>query len=251
MAVVPYTIVDDTISLSAALCSLNVVGTTAKPILYVDLEGINLCRHGSISIIQIYQSEQDHVYLIDVHRLGASAFQTRSNDGSATLKSLLENASIAKAFFDVRNDSEALYNQFDVYLQGVVDLQLMEWKSRTRAKKPFLNGLARCLENLFAQSHMTVEAEEWRRAKQAGLQLFAPERGGAYEIFNIRPMKQEIVEYCIQDVTFLPKLYHEYSQSMSRAWEVRLSREASKRVAVCQQSTYSPHGRQKALAPIL
>lgn len=114
-----------------------------------------------------------------MHRLGASAFQTKSNDGSATLKSLLENTSIAKAFFDVRNDSDALYNQFEVYLQGVVDLQLMEWKIRTRAKK-YLNGLARCLENLFAQSHMIVEAAEWRRAKQAGLQLFAPERGGDY-----------------------------------------------------------------------
>lgn len=64
-------------------------------------------------------------------------------------------------------------------------------------------------------------------------------------------MKQEIVNYCIQDVTFLPKLYDEYSQSMTRAWEVRLSREASKRVALCQQSTYIPHGRQKALSPIL
>lgn len=159
MVVVPYTIVDDTTSLSAALCGLNVVCTTAKPILYVDLEGINLCRHGSISILQIYQSEQDHVYLIDVHRLGASAFETKSNDGSATLKSILENKSIAKAFFDVRNDSDALYNQFDVYLQGVVDLQLMELKTRTRSKR-LLNGLARCLENFFAQSHMTVEAAE-------------------------------------------------------------------------------------------
>lgn len=210
MVVVPYTIVDDAISLSAALCSLNGVCSTAKPILYVDLEGINLCRHGSISILQIYQSEQDRVYLIDVHRLGASAFETKSNDGSSTLKTVLENKCIARAFFDVRNDSDALYNQFDVYLQGVVDLQLMELKTRTRSKR-LLNGLARCLENLFAQSHMIVEAAEWRRAKQAGLQLFAPDRGGAYEVFNIRPMKQEIVDYCIQDVTFLPKLYDEYS----------------------------------------
>lgn len=150
MVVVLYTIVDDAISLSAALCSLNVVSTTAKPTLYVDLEGINLCRHGSISIIQIYQCEQDHVYLIDVHRLGASAFTITSNDGSTTLKSVLENRSIAKAFFDVRNDSDALYTHSKVYLQGVVDIQLMELRTRTHSKK-LLNGLARCLEICFAE----------------------------------------------------------------------------------------------------
>lgn len=63
-------------------------------------------------------------------------------------------------------------------------------------------------------------------------------------------MRQEIVDYCIQDVTFLPKLYDEYSQGMTWAWEVKLNRETLKRVAVCQQSTYVPNGRQKALAPV-
>ncbi|KAL3147995.1 hypothetical protein ABBQ38_014291 [Trebouxia sp. C0009 RCD-2024] len=250
MVVVPYTVVDDAISLSTALCSLNVVSITAKPILYVDLEGINLCRHGSISILQIYQSEQDHVYLIDVHRLGASAFKTKSNDGSATLKSVLENKLLAKAFFDVRNDSDALYNQFDVYLQGVVDLQLMELRTRTRSKK-LLNGLARCSRESFCQVAHDSGSSRMETGEASWTPPFAPERGGAYEVFNIRPMKQEIVDYCIQDVTFLPKLYDEYSQGMTRAWEVRLSKEASNRVAVCQQSTYIPNGRQKALAPIL
>ena len=250
MAAVPYTIVDTASSLSAAICSFNVVSVTAKPILYVDIEGINLSRHGSISIIQIYQSEEDHVYLVDVHGLGAAAFTTKSSDGSTTVKAVLENRSIAKAFFDVRNDSDALYHQFNIYLQGVVDLQLMQLRTRTGSRR-LLNGLARCLESYFAKSRMIVEAAEWSRAKQAGVQLFAPEKGGAYEVFNFRPMRQEIIDYCIQDVTFLPKLYDEYSQSgISPAWKMKLNREAAKRVAVCQQSTYKPHGRHKVLAPV-
>ena len=64
-------------------------------------------------------------------------------------------------------------------------------------------------------------------------------------------MQQEIIEYCIQDVIFLPKLYDEYSQGMTQAWVARLSKETINRVAVCQESTYIPHGRQKVLAPIL
>ena len=74
MSTAPYTIVDSTASLSETLCSLDVASITDRPVLYVDLEGINLCRHGTISIMQIYQSDEDHVYLIDVYTLGKPAF---------------------------------------------------------------------------------------------------------------------------------------------------------------------------------
>ena len=250
MGAVPFTIVDDAASLSAALTSLNKASPTAKPFLYLDLEGISLSRHGSISILQIYQLEQDHVYLIDVHTLGAAAFNIKSGDSSTTLKGILENEAIAKAFFDVRNDSDALYNLHGVYLQGVVDLQLMELTTRLRSRR-LLNGLGRCLESYFAKSQMILEAAEWTQAKQAGLWLFAPERRGNYEVFNVRPMRQAIIDYnyCIQDVTFLPMLYDDYSQNLSPTWVMKLDREAQRRVAVCQQSSYLPHGRQKVLAP--
>ena len=80
--------------------------------------------------MQVYQSEEDHVYLVDVHTLGAAAFSTTATDGITTLKSVLENSSIPKAFFDVRNDSDALYNLYSIYLCGVVDVQLMELPQR-------------------------------------------------------------------------------------------------------------------------
>jgi len=58
MSPVPYTIVDTEASLSAVLRSFNVSSVSARPVLYLDLEGINLCRHGSIAIMQVYQSEE-------------------------------------------------------------------------------------------------------------------------------------------------------------------------------------------------
>lgn len=169
--VTPYTIVDTRLGLSAALQRLNVCSVSARPILYLDLEGINLCRNGSISIIQVYQCQENRVYLIDVHTLGAAAFSTTGTDGVTTLKSVLENPSIPKAFFDVRNDSDALYNLFNVYLRGVVDVQLMELRTRTGSKR-LLNGLARCLEKYFSAARMHAEASRWTAAKQAGLRLF-------------------------------------------------------------------------------
>ncbi len=119
MSAVPYTIVDTKARLSAALRSLNVSSVSAKPILYLDLEGINLCRNGSISILQVYQCRENHVYLIDVHT--PATFSTEAPNGVTTFKHVLENPSILKAFFDVRNDSDALYNLFGAYLQGVIE----------------------------------------------------------------------------------------------------------------------------------
>lgn len=244
MSPVPYTIVDTEASLSAVLRSFNVSSVSARPVLYLDLEGINLCRHGSIAIMQVYQSEEDHVYLVDVHTLGAAAFSTTATDGVTTLKSVLENSSIPKAFFDVRNDSDALYNLYSIYLCGVVDVQLMELRTRTGSRR-LLNGLARCLERYFTSARMVVEASEWNEAKQAGLRLFAPERGGSYQV-NARPMRQAIVDYCIQDVIFLPDLYDLYAQGLTPLWRRKLDAEALRRVAVCQQQSYMPQGRHKA-----
>lgn len=246
---VPYTIVDNTASLSEALCSLKVASITDRPVLYLDLEGINLCRNGSISILQIYQSEEDHVYLIDVYTLGKAAFTTTSSDGATTLKTILESRIARKAFFDVRNDSDALYNLYNVYLQGVVDMQLMELRSRSGSRK-FLNGLARCLDKYFTDARLHIEMASWNQAKQAGIRLFAPERGGTYDVFNERPMSQAIIQCCIQDVTFLPQLYDLYIAAVTPVWQIKLNREAIRRVAVCHQATYLPNGRQKALAPV-
>jgi hypothetical protein len=39
---------------------------TKPPSLYIDLEGINLSRHGSISVLQIYILPIDERYLVDI-----------------------------------------------------------------------------------------------------------------------------------------------------------------------------------------
>ncbi|MCJ1239609.1 hypothetical protein MMC14_007607 [Varicellaria rhodocarpa] len=91
---------------------------TNPPSLYLDLEGINLSRHGSISIIELFVFPLNHVYLVDVHVLGEKAFSTLGSD-SRTLKVILESTDILKVFFDVRNDFDALYSLFDIKLAGV------------------------------------------------------------------------------------------------------------------------------------
>jgi len=86
------------------------------------------------------------ICLFDVHLLGAQAFNT-AGVKQKTLKDILQDDKIPKVFFDVRNDSDALFAHFGVALQGVEDVQLIESATRRTTKsRKFLSGLAKCVE---------------------------------------------------------------------------------------------------------
>lgn len=57
--------------------------------LAVDLEGIDLCRHGKISLVQIMSSVSEVVWLVDVTTLGSQAFDHVDPYGR-TLRMILE-----------------------------------------------------------------------------------------------------------------------------------------------------------------
>ncbi|TLS27186.1 hypothetical protein PpBr36_05564 [Pyricularia pennisetigena] len=240
-------LVDTTKRLADVLDSLLPL-STKPPSLYVDLEGINLSRMGTISILQIYAAPLDHVYLIDVHTLGSDTFTTKSCGSTGqTLKQILESPSIPKVFFDVRNDSDALFAHFQVGLQGVEDLQLMEIASRDRLGRRFLSGLAKCIE--LDAGLEPSELSLWIKNKNQGKALFAPEHGGSYAVFNIRPLPDEIRHYCSQDVQFLPKLWVRYDSTLTDAWKERVRRAVVARVFESQSKWFNGKGRHMAIPP--
>ncbi|KAL2201615.1 hypothetical protein CC79DRAFT_1345558 [Sarocladium strictum] len=146
-----------------------------------------------------------------------------------TLRDILESLDIPKVFFDVRNNSDALYSHYTVRLAGVQDLQLMELATRTFGRK-CVNRLARCIERDASLSFR--ESQRWKRCKEKGVLLFAPERGG--ELSNVH---------------FLPRLWKLYDSKLEQAWRARVSKATSERVVESQSSRYVPHGQHKALAP--
>ncbi|KAF9884467.1 hypothetical protein FE257_001728 [Aspergillus nanangensis] len=236
----------DTVAAIADLVGLFNNLSNEPPSLYIDIEGINLCRQGSISIIQIFHLPRNEIYLIDVHTLGQSAFSTPSTNSGTTLKMVLEAGYIQKAFFDVRNDSDALYNIFGVHLAGIQDIQLLELATRNFSRRR-VNGLARCIQH--DASLTPTEIVEWRSIKDKGGRLFAPEKGGSYDIFNRRPLPEEIIQYCAQDVQILPKLYHTYNGRIGRWWREKVEVAVRERIDVCLQAGYTGKGSHKALAP--
>ena len=159
---------------------------------------------------------------------------------------IFESMTIPKVFFNVRNDSDALYSHFGICLAGIQDIQVMEFASRP-VKGKFVSGLSKCIEMDLV---MTLSKRQtWQSTKEKGLQPFAPERGGSYEVFNRRPLPKDLSLYCVQDVQLLPQLWARYSSKLSSNLLERVRIATEDRVKSSQSETYNGHGKQKAVGP--
>ncbi|KAI9782812.1 MAG: hypothetical protein M1839_004563 [Geoglossum umbratile] len=240
----PITIVDTEQAVQRLLNNINNL-PISPPSLYLDLEGVSLGRDGSLSIMQLHVPPKFQVYLIDIHILGETAFSTPGSSGQ-TLKSILESASIPKVFFDIRNDSDALFSHYQISVNGIHDLQLMELATRNFSKR-YVNGLAKCIERDSAMSG--VKKREWRRIKDSTNRLYDPSKGGRFEIFNDRPLLPEIIRYCAQDVVVLPELWLRYNGRLTRDWRRMVMDATTDRIVESQSANYVGQGMHKAIGP--
>ncbi|KAF2189995.1 hypothetical protein K469DRAFT_699583, partial [Zopfia rhizophila CBS 207.26] len=61
---------------------------------------------------------------------------------------------------------------------------------KTTTSRKFLNGLTKCVEN--------------NLAKEKGERLFKAKHGGLYDVFNQRPIPENIISYCINLWNYVP-----------------------------------------------
>ncbi|KAL7955393.1 ribonuclease H-like domain-containing protein [Trichoderma compactum] len=217
------------------------------PSIYVDLEGQYLSRYGTISILQIHVHPTNTTYLIDVQSLGNKCFST-AGETRWTLKAILESGYIPKVFFDVRSDSDALFAIFDITLNWVVDLQLMEFAVRPQQRKKWVKGLESCV-----RYHATLSRYEklrWNETKEQGRALFAPELGGSFQVFHQRPLQPALLEYCAQDVSVMPCLWAHYDSQMTKQLREEVTTASALRVWESHAADYISSGHHMALAPI-
>lgn len=208
--------------------------------LYLDLEGNNLGRHGSISLITVLVHPGNQTRLIDVQALGSEAFTTPSVEGT-TLKSLLENPEVPKFLWDLRNDADALWSLFEVSIAGVTDIQLLENASRGSRNKTFLNGLEKAIR--FDLTLGTVERERWVRTKD---EIKTRMPAG---IFSTRPLDAKTVLYCANDVNYLPALQTVYERRISPPWLAKAKNHSQQRAIEARSPNYDPQSPDKARGP--
>ena len=208
---------------------------------FLDLEG-------SISIIQLYiLQEQPKTYLLDVHVLKEAAFD-HSLEGLrwASFRQFLEDPEVVKVFFDVRNDSHEMKRLYGVRMDGIRDLQLMELGSR-KGNKRCIKGLAACIKSDIGLTEK--QEKEWLACKDAGQRLYVPNLGGAYEVWDERPLNELLLEYCSQDTWCLPELYKQYYERLSDDWLERIDAESRTRVIDSLRDDYDRNGRNRTKGP--
>jgi exonuclease 3'-5' domain-containing protein 1 len=188
-------------------------------------------------------------YLVDIYVLGRAAFCTTNDDGNS-LKGILESRNISKVCFDIRNDSDALFSHYQISVDCIKYLQLMELATRNFSRT-FLAKLAKCIENDSTVSDATKS--EWKRTKDNIGRLYALENDGRYRIFDERPIKAEIVQYCARDVALFPELWNVYGAKLRPVgdafWRVMQRRATNERIKVSQSVNYNPQAGNKAYGP--
>jgi len=73
---------------------------------------------------------------------------------------------------------------------------------------------------------------------QEGVRLFIPKQGGSNDVFFQRPLSEAIMEYCVQDITLLPKLPKTYSAKLTPAMTIKVRTERLNRIRTSQGVTY-------------
>jgi hypothetical protein len=204
--------------------------------LAVDFEGVKLCRHGALCLVQMTCSDDPTlVYVLDIFVLGRRAF-TMSTVGGLTMKGLLEDENIRKVWFDPRNDVDALWHQFGIMPRGIFDLQLAEVADRRNRglNVHYVQGLYKCLTQCPSlQSDQKVFAE---KINSLGKSLFEPANGGAYEIFQQRPLNPVILVYAAHDSRYMLLLYEQYLSSIGSRWVPRVLRAGENRARWCHNN---------------
>jgi exonuclease 3'-5' domain-containing protein 1 len=197
--------------------------------LFVDVKGIDLGRSGSVSILQIRIHPTGDTFLIDIYRLGWQAFTTPGKlYPSETLKSILASSLIPKVVFDVRNGASALFNQFSIPAENILDIQLMEFYHRNVApnKNMQLMGLWQCLSHDIKLSGST--RYHYKKIRDMGRNLFAPNHGGRPQMFNVRPLNKDLKACIIQDTLIMFTLYSFYSSRLTPSTRLVVEEEGKK-----------------------
>jgi exonuclease 3'-5' domain-containing protein 1 len=214
-------------------------GHDSELALMLDVKGINLGRGGTVSILQVRIHPTLDNFLVDIYRLGWQVFTTPGKlYPSETMTSILTSSLFPKVFFDVRNGPGALFNQFKISVDNVLDLQLMEFYTR-RFKASYGTQLLCFWECLARDSGLDrATRANCRKIRDTGRALFAPNHGGNPQMFNVRPMNDDLKDCIIQDLILMSVLYKCYKSKLTISTRLMMEAEVTRKLKDVQSRRY-------------
>ncbi|CAK8569821.1 unnamed protein product [Lathyrus sativus] len=164
----------------------------SKIVIGFDCEAVDLCRYGKLCIIQL--AFPDAIYLVDAIVGGDVLIQA--------CKPALESDYITKVIHDCKRDSEALYFQFGIKLNNVVDTQIAyslieEQEGQKRLPDDYISLVALLADPRYCGLSY-VEKEEVRVLLRQDPKFW-----------TYRPLSEQMIHSAADDVRFLLYIYHQ------------------------------------------
>ncbi|KAL5558743.1 hypothetical protein UlMin_034954 [Ulmus minor] len=163
-----------------------------------DCEGVDLCRHGKLCIMQL--AFPNAIYLVDAIQGGETLVKA--------CKPALESNYITKVIHDCRRDSEALYFQFGIKLNNVMDTQIAyslieEQEGRARSPDAYISFVDLLADPRYCGISY-LEKEEVRILLRQDPKFW-----------TYRPLSEQMVRAAADDVRFLLYIYHKMMGKLS------------------------------------
>ncbi|KNA23074.1 hypothetical protein SOVF_028180 [Spinacia oleracea] len=169
-----------------------------KLVIGFDCEGVDLCRYGTLCIMQL--AFPDAIYLVDAIEGGDMLIEA--------CKPALESRYITKVIHDCKRDSEALYFQFGIKLQNVMDTQIAyslieEQEGRPRVPDDYISFVALLADPRYCGISY-LEKEEVRVLLRQDPKFW-----------KYRPLSELMIRAAADDVRFLLYIYHKMMEKLN------------------------------------
>jgi exonuclease 3'-5' domain-containing protein 1 len=230
-----YVLVETTEACSAL--SARIVSTPTS--IALDIEGVDLCREGEVCIIQVHVANEQTTYLIDITTMGSAAF-TEGGLGDVIT------GETTKVMFDCRSDADALFHKYGLRLANVIDVQVLYCRHRDRERghrDRYVKGLKHAFDAFSGIPYL--EQEQLATLKDQGRLLFAPEKGGSYDVWRARPLDPVLAKYAASDVKHLGAMADEWRRRSDS--DADLKAVAQARIDTTVDGNRTPRGRFMAI----
>ncbi|KAH1203926.1 piRNA biogenesis protein EXD1 [Glycine max] len=193
----------------------------SKLVIGFDCEGVDLCRKGTLCVMQL--AFPDAVYLVDAIEGGEELI--------IACKPALESNYITKVIHDCKRDSEALYFQFGIKLNNVVDTQPSVQIGLSPPLQPIPSQNLQQF-NFPSIAYSLIEEQEGRKRLRddyiSFVGLLADPRKSYDEkeevrvllrqdpkFWRHRPLSEQMVRAAADDVRFLLYIYHQMMEKLN------------------------------------
>lgn len=170
----------------------------AQLVIGFDCEGVDLCSHGALCIMQL--AFHDAIYLVDAIEGGKTLVEA--------CKPALESSYITKVIHDCKRDSEALYYQFGIKLNNVMDTQIAyslieEQEGKTKKIDDYISFVG-----LLADERYCGIAYEEKEEVRVMLRQDP-------QFWKYRPLSELMIRAAADDVRFLLYIYHKMMEKLT------------------------------------